>query len=257
MDTQILYYWAQFHNLNNLQKRELFSRLISERLNINCEAHIYRILTRFTFQTLRKKYGETYQFTQAEQSFNLLLKELTLYPSTVHNWYYTTIQKQPLKLVKNECATVSTGSICECCISEDVKKQLDHNYELRLASKRIYQTIIKAELFKEELCKGKVFLDDVEIRRILRRLVEYTYYKKGKEHFFEDIEVIIQKVLQKKEVKPITVLKWFYLLQHHPELLKEVHQNKISPDDIFVQSGVKMMKEIRGGIYATDCNVSN
>ena len=58
MDTQILYYWAQFHKLNNLQKRELFTKLISEKLNINCEAHIYRTLTRFTFQSLRKNMGK-------------------------------------------------------------------------------------------------------------------------------------------------------------------------------------------------------
>jgi len=37
MDTQIFYYWAKFHNLDNIQKRELFTKLIFEKLNINCE----------------------------------------------------------------------------------------------------------------------------------------------------------------------------------------------------------------------------
>lgn len=255
MNTQILYYWAQFHNLDNFEKRELFTALISERLNINCEAYIYRILTRFTFQTLRKKYEETYQFTQAEQSFDLLMKELTLYPSTVHNWYYSTIQKHPLKLVRDECATLPTGSICECSISSIVKERLEKDYDLRLASKRLYQTLIKAELFKEELGKEKIFLDNVALCKSLRRLVEDDYYRKTVKFHAEDLTIRV--ILQRKGTKPITVLKWFYLLQHHPELLKEVYQHKISPDDIFVQSGIKLVKDIRGGIHATDCHVSN
>ena len=261
MDTQIFYYWAKFHNLDNIQKRELFTKLIFEKLNINCEAHIYRVLTRFTFQSMRKKYGERYKFTLAEEEFDGLMKELSLSPSTVHNWYYTTIQKFPLKLVTNECANLPTGNICGCCISEDVKRRLDNNYEFRLVSKRLYQNIIKAELFKEELCKGNLFLDDVEIRKSLRRLVEDEYYKdqyqRRTKFHLREADIVIQGILQKKGVKPITVLKWFYLLQHHPELLKEVYQGKMQPDDIFVQSGIKLVKDMRGGINATDCHVSN
>ena len=255
MDTQILYYWAQFHNLNNLQKRELFSKLISERLKINCEAHIYRILTRFTFQTLRKKYEEAYKFTQAEQSFDILMKELAISPSTVNNWYYVTIKKYPLKLVTNECAHLPAGNICECSISEDIKKQLESNYELRLASKRIYQTIVKAELFKEELSKENLFLDNVEICKSLRRLVEHDYYRKTVKLHAE--ELAIKAILEKKGIKSITVLKWFYLLKEQRELLKDVYQGKIQPDDIFVQSGIKLVKDVRGGNNAADCNVSN
>mgnify|MGYP001589638451 CR=1 FL=1 len=240
MNTQILYYWAQFHNLDTVQKRELFTALISERLNINCEAHIYRILTRFTFQSLRKKYGETYNFTPAEKRFDGLMEELSLIPSTVHNWYYTTINKHPLRLVRDECATLPTASICECSINI-VKERLEKDYELRLASKRLYQTIIKGELFKEELCKEKVFLGNVELCKSLRRLVENDYYRKNVMLHAEDLT--IKAILQRKGIKSITVLKWFYLLRHHHELLKEVYQEKISPDDIFVQSGIKMIKE--------------
>ncbi|GEM_PF-2817281 len=255
MNTQILYYWAQFHNLDTVQKRELFTTLISERLDISCEAHIYRILTRFTFQTLRKKYEEAYQFTQAEQSFDLLMKELVLSPSTVNNWYYATIKKYPLKLVTNECANLPAGNICECSISEDIKKQLETNYELRLASKRIYQTIIKAELFKEELCKANVFLNNVEICRSLRRLVEQDYYRKTVMLHAEDLT--IKEILEKRGIKSITVLKWFYLLKEQRELLKDVYQGKIQPDDIFVQSGIKLVKDVRGGNNAADSYVSN
>ena len=148
-----------------------------------------------------------------------------------------------------------TGSICECSISSTVKERLEKDYELRLASKRLHQTIIKAELFKEELCKANIFLDNAEICKSLRRLVEKDYYRQTVEIHAEDL--VVKEVLQKKGIKAITALKWFYLLRHHPELLKEVYKNKISPDDVFVQSGIKLMKDVRGGIYATDCNVSN
>ena len=255
MDTKILYYWAQFHNLNNLQKRELYTQLISRRLKINCEAHIYRILTRFTFQTLRKKYEEMYRFTEAEQGFDLLMKELGLPPSTVQNWYYMTIAKHPLLLVKDECAGLPTGSICECSISGIVKERLEKDYELHLASKRLHQIIIKAELFKEELGKANIFLDNVVICKSLRRLVQNDYYRQTVKLSAEDL--VVKEVLQKKGIKPITVLKWFYLLRHHHELLKEVYQDRIKPDDIFVQTGIKMMKDVRGGTNATDCDVFN
>lgn len=254
MDTKILYYWAQFHNMNNLQKRELFTKLISEKLNIGCEAHIYRLLTRFTFQSMRKKYGEKYKFTQAEKKVEALMKELLLSSSTVHNWYYATIGKHPLTLVENECANLPTGNICECCLSENVRKKLKNNYELRLASKRLYQIIVKAELFKEELCKD-AFLDNDTISKSLRRLVERDYYRKTVKINAEDI--VVEKTLRKRGIKPITALKWFYLLKNHPELLKKAYQDKISSDDIFEQSGIKMMKDLGGDINATDCHVFN
>lgn len=60
MKTELLFQWAKFHNMDYLEKRELFSQLINEQLQIRCEARIHRVLTRFTFQTLRKKYGEMF-----------------------------------------------------------------------------------------------------------------------------------------------------------------------------------------------------
>ncbi len=260
MDTQMLYYWAKFHNMNNIQKRELFSKLIAEQLGIHCEAQIYRVVTRLSFQSLRRKHGELYKLTADEQSFDKLLQELSLSTSTVMNWYHSTLKTNPLKLKKNECAEKSIGCICECCISDEVRERLENNYEFKLVSKRLYQVTVKAELFKQNLVEENIFLSDVELRRSLRRIVEQDYYKdrykKRTKRCLKEQELTVQKVLSKIGLKAMTVLKWFYLLRHHPELLKKVYSGEINPEEVFVKTGQKMIKEMRGGQYA-DGNVCN
>ena len=139
METQLLYSWAKFHSLTYLEKRQLVSQLIAEKLNIHCEARIYRILTRLTFQTLQKKYGENHQFTADERRFQGLLAELELPASTVLNWYYSTARSNPFYLQQHECKDILTGQICECTISPEVREKLKDNYEFKLASKRLYQ----------------------------------------------------------------------------------------------------------------------
>jgi len=60
--------WSAFSKLSSLEKRRLLTELIGEKLGIRCEARIYRVLTRLTFQTLRKKYELSYEFTNDEVS---------------------------------------------------------------------------------------------------------------------------------------------------------------------------------------------
>jgi hypothetical protein len=52
--------------------------------------------------------------------------------------------------------------------------------------------------------------------------------------------------LEKKRIRAITVLKWFYLIRQHPELLKIEN----SPDDVFETGAKILMNELRGGCNA-------
>jgi len=256
MDTQLLSTWARFHKMSNLEKRKLFSGLVVERLGRRCEAHIYRVLTRLTFQTLRRKYELQFRLSGQDALFDGLLQELCLSPSTALHWYYSTLKELPLKLEKGECADLPTGTICECCLSDGVRKRLAESYDLRLASKRLYQVIVKSELFREELLKNNLLLGDAELCQSLRRIVEQDYYAQHRKssYVLGDLEVKLNSMLVKRGIRAITVLKWFYLLRHHPELLAKASSGEISPDEIFEKSAQLLMKDLRGDTYA-DCNV--
>jgi hypothetical protein len=248
METQLLSTWAKFHKMGNLQKRELFSNLTAERLNRRCEAHIYRVLTRLTFQSLRRKYEVQYRLSAQDALFDGLLYELGLSPSTALNWYYSTLKERHLWLEKGECADLPTGSICECCLSDAVRKRLAESYDLRLVSKRLYQVIVKAELFREELLKKNLVLSDLELCQGLRRIVENDYYVKRhkRSYVLGEVEVKLSGLLVARGIRAITVLKWFYLLKHHPELLVRASTGEITPDDIFDKSSQILMKDLRG-----------
>lgn len=248
MNTQVLFQWAKFHKMSYLEKRQLFSQLISEQLQIRCEARIYRVLTRFTFQTLQKKHGERYQYTKDEQEFSSFLNKLGFSPSTILNWYYDTIKEKPLHLEVNECSSITTGNICECCISKDVRERLKKNYEFQLASKRLYQILVRIELFKDALEKEKLFFSDDELRIRLRRVVEFDYYQKRrkKPYKLEGDDLRLKEFLDKRKVKAISILRWCYLLRDHPELMKQVHDGRIEPDEVFN----KCSEKLRGDLYA-------
>ena|SRR3989338_8736676 len=258
METQLLYSWAKFHSLTYLEKRQLVSQLIAEKLNIHCEARIYRILTRLTFQTLQKKYGENHQFTADERRFQGLLAELELPASTVLNWYYSTARSNPFYLQQHECKDILTGQICECTISPEVREKLKDNYEFKLASKRLYQIMVRLELFKELLIKKEIHVTDDELRLSLRGIVEYDYYleRRKKPYVLKEIDLALQKILQERGIRAITVLRWLYLLRHHPELLRKVYQGEINPDDIFDKSALLLAKSLRGDIDGNS-NVCN
>jgi len=255
MDTQLLYQFAKFHKMDNLEKRQLFTTLAGERLGVLCEARIYRVLTRLTFQTLRKKYEEVFHFTEDDKRFDVLMRELALSPSTVLAWYYTTVRKNPLLLEKNECKGLTTGNICECCINDEVRKSLENNYEYRLASKRLYQIMVRVEVFKGVLAKEGILINDDELRLSLRRICEqeyylHRYYKRRTRFHLRDTDRKIQQVLVKIKLRPITPLKWFYLLKHHPELVRKAQQGEIAPDDIFVHPMQVLKNDIfKGGVF--------
>jgi hypothetical protein len=190
--------------------------------------------------------------------FEGLLQELCLSPSTALHWYYSTLKELPLKLEKGECADLLTGSICECCLSDGVRKRLAESYDLRLASKRLYQVIVKTELFREELLKDNLVLSDEQLCQSLRRIVEQDYYAQHHKRSYAlgEVEVRLNSLLVKRGIRAITVLKWFYLLRHHPELLAKAGSGEISPDEIFEKSAQRLMEDLRGDTYA-DCNVCN
>ncbi len=253
MGTQLLYYYAQFNRMGNLEKRQLFTKLVGERLSFRCEARVYRVLTRLTFQTLRKKYEEVFHFTEDDKRLDVLMQNLELSPSTVLAWYYTTVRKHPLHLVANECKGLTTGNLCECCISDDVRKKLENNYEYRLASKRLYQIIVRIEVFKGVLAKENVLINDEELRLSLRRICEHEYYpnrfKRRTRYHLRDVDRKIQQVLAKIKLRPITPLRWLYLIKHHPELIKQAQQGKLAPDDIFVHPMQVLKNDIQGGVF--------
>jgi len=255
MDTQLLYQFARFHKMGNLEKRQLFTRLASERLGVSCEARIYRVLVRLTFQSLRRKYEEQFNFTQDDKRFDVLLQELGLSPSTAVHWYYVTVRTQPLSLAKDECKDLTTGNICECCISDKVRQQLENNYEYRLASKRLYQIIVRVEVFKGVLAQEGILINDEELRLSLRRICEqeyylHRYYKRRTRFHLRDTDRKIQQVLGKIKLRPITPLKWLYLLKHHPELIKKAQQGEIAPDEIFVRTMQVLKNDVfRGGVF--------
>lgn len=246
METQWLFGWANVQKGGILGKRELFNALLAERLSIRCEARIWRVLTRLTYQSLRKKYELRYEFTRDEKRMGSLLQELGLSPSTCFAWYYRTFEKHPLKLVKDECRDDQTGAICDCSLDEVVREQITQNYEYKLASKRLYQVIVKVELFKRALVRADIRLDDEEICKGLRRLVEEKYYKhqyKRRTMFhLRKCDLLVQKVLDKRNIGAMAVLKWFYLLLKHPELLRKAQHNLIAPDEMFKEA-MDMMKE--------------
>jgi len=254
MDTRLLYQFAQFSKMGNLEKRDLFTNLVKEHLDFRCEARIYRVLTRLTFQTLRKKYEEVFHFTEDDKRLDILMQELAFSPSTVLAWYYTTVKKNPLRLEKNECRGLTTGNICECCISDEVRKRLESNYEYRLASKRLYQIMVRVEVFKGALAKEGILLNDDELRLSLRRICEHEYYlnrfKRRTRYHLRDVDRVVQQALAKIKLRPITPLKWLYLVKHHPELVKKAQQGEIAPDEIFVHSMQVLKNDVfRGGVF--------
>lgn len=251
MGTQLLYQFAKFHKLGNLEKRELFTKLVNERLNFSCEARIYRVLTRLTFQTLRKKYEEVFHFTEDDKRLDVLMQELGLSPSTALNWYYQTVGVHPLHLEKNECKNLTTRNICECCISDKVRKRLENHYVYRLASKRLYQIMVRVELFKDVLTKENISISDDDLRISLRRICEQEYYlrnyKRRTRFHLRDVDKEIQKVLEKIKLRPITPLKWLYLLKHHPELVKKAQEGEMHPDEIFERPMIHLRKDMMRG----------
>ncbi len=254
MDTQLLYQYAQFSNMGNLEKRALFTKLVKERLDFRCEARIYRVLTRLTFQTLRKKYEEVFHFTEDDKRLDVLMRELALSPSTVLAWYYSTVRKNPLFLEKNECKGLTTGNICECCMSDEVRKHLESNYEYRLASKRLYQIMVRVEVFKGVLANECVLINDEDLRLSLRRICEHEYYpnrfKRRTRYHLKDVDRKILQVLAKIKLRPITPLKWLYLVKHHPELVKKAQQGQLAPDDIFVHPMQFLKNDLsQGGVF--------
>jgi hypothetical protein len=254
MDTQLLYQFAKFHKMSNLEKRQLFTKLVGERLGVYCEARIYRVLVRLTFQSLRRKYEEVFNFTQDDTRFDALLQELGLSASTAVNWYYTTIRKQPLNLAKNECKDLTTGNICECCISDEVRKKLENNYEYRLASKRLYQIMVRAEIFKDVVAKEGILITEDDLRLSLRRICEHEYYpnrfKRRTRYHLRDIDIKIMQALTRIKLRPITPLRWLYLLRHHPELVRKAQQGQLAPDDIFVHPMQILKNDIsQGGVF--------
>ncbi|MEM4264104.1 MAG: hypothetical protein QW666_04410 [Candidatus Woesearchaeota archaeon] len=246
MDTKILYHYAQFQKLGNLEKRELLNKLVKERLGIGCEVRIYRILTRLTFQTLRKRYEIRFAFTKDEITLAEILNELCLPPSTCHHWYYSTFEKiQPIQSLKSECSACSFGKICEYTVPKEIMDKITNKYEYRLVSRRLQQILVKIELFKNNL-QGS-WTDD-EIRICLRRIVEKDYYRQHIELTEKD-DLIVQ-ALKKSNIKAITALKWFYAIKNSPELLKTAQQNKIAPDEVFEKSMINLKKDLRGDTYA-------
>lgn len=250
MDTRILYHYAEFQRLGNLEKRQLLNELVKERLGIGCEVRIYRILTRLTFQTLRKKYEVSFAFTKDEIALAEILKELCLPPTTCHHWYYTTFEKiQPMQALKSECSACSFDNLCEHAISKEIMDKIEHKYEYRLVSRRLQQILVKIELFKDKL-QGN-WTDD-EIRISLRRLVEKDYYRKNVKLIEKD-DLVIQ-ALQKSKIRAMTALKWFYAIKNSPELLKLAQQNKIMPDEVIEKSIINLKKDVEEDIHA-NCNV--
>ena len=246
METEILYYYAKFRKMSNLEKRQLLNKLITERLGIGCEVRIYKILTRLTFQTLRKKYECIFAFTKDEQNLAKILKELDLAPSTCHHWYYSTFEKiKPIQSLKSECPSCSLKQICEYTIPEEITNKIKNKYEYNLVSKRLYHILVKIELFRNEI-EGE--WTDEEIRICLRRFVEKSYYRKNVD--LPKRADLISKALKKRKIKAMTALKWFYVLKNSPELLKKAQNNEIAPDEVFDKSMIKLKNELRGDIYA-------
>ena len=61
-------------------------------------------------------------------------------------------------------------------------------------------------------------------------------------------DLTIQKILEERKIGIMTVLKWFYLLKNHPELLKKAQKTDIEPDEVFVQSMNSLKQDlIQGG----------
>ncbi|MBW2972796.1 hypothetical protein KY346_00205 [Candidatus Woesearchaeota archaeon] len=246
METKMLYYYAKFQKMSDIEKRQLFNKLVKERLRIECEARIHKILTRLTFQTLRKKHGENFTFTKDEQKLAEIFKELNLSPSTCHKWYYSTFEKiKPIQTLKSECSACSIKHLCEHTVPKELIEKINNKYEYELVTKRLQQILVKIELFRNEL--NNTWTEE-EIRTCLRRLVEKDYYRKEIELPNKAGDIIT--ALKKRKIKAMTALKWFYVIKNSPELLKKAQQNEIMSDEVFDKSMIKLKNELRGDIHA-------
>src|SRR3989344_5790942 len=229
MDTQLISSWATFDKLSYLEKRAYFRVLVAENLYIQCEARLYRVLTRLTFQSLRRKNELHYQLTKDEELLDNLLQKIGLSASTCNNWFYSTLKQKPLELVENDCKDNPTGAICDCCVDPSLREKLRQNYDFQLVSKRIYRTLVNVELFKAHLLKEKIILSDDEIRKSLRRLVEEKYYSARHKNRLElrASDISLKEVLCERKIGAMAVLNWFYLLKNHPELLLKIRADKL------------------------------
>lgn len=246
METKILYYYAKFRKLDNISKRHLLNTLVKEKLGINCEVRMYRVLTRLTFQTLRKKYEEKFDWTKDEKKLSKVLKEFELAPQTCHHWYYSTFEKiKSLQPLKAECSSCSFNELCEYTVPDEIMEKINNKYDYLLVTKRLQKILVKIELFKDKL-KGN--WTDEETRICLRRLVEKDYFK-------DNISLpknsnLIVNALKKRNIKSITALKWFYVLKNSPKLLKKAQQNEIMPDEVFDKGMIDLKEDIRGDTHA-------
>lgn len=225
MDTQILKWWAKFHKLSYVEKRKIFSQLISDECSINCEWRIYRILTRLTF----KRYNDIHKIPHPEDRLvQKFIDELDLSPSTAHKWYYGTRKEKDYEQKCDNCKNCRFASTCDGNMDEDSYNSINNKYEYGLISRRLYQIITKTEKFKGLL---KEEIEDSELRLILRRLMQYQYYSK-KEIVHTPQELSVLEVLKTMSVKPVTVLKWLYVVKDSPELMSLAKENKISPNEV-------------------------
>jgi len=242
MDTKILKWWAKFKKLSYLDKRKIFTQLVSEETSINCEWKIFKILTRLTF----KRYKDLHKIPHPDDKHvQKLLDELSLSPSTVNNWYYSTRNKTPLELRGDSCGGCRFSSFCDGSLDKNSYNNIKDKYGYDLLSKRLYQVLIKVEKFKGLL---KTKASDADIRIVLRRLVQYDYNFKNTDEYSE-LETDLLNALGRMKYKPITALKWFYALINSKELMQMAIANKISPDEVIRRSMLNMKHELHDPIY--------
>jgi hypothetical protein len=234
MDVQILRWWAKFQKLGYLDKRRIFSQIVSEETGISCEWKIYRILTRLTF----KRYKDLHKIPYPDDKFvQKLLDELCLSPSTVNNWYYDTIDKVAFEQKCEKCESCRFTHTCNGSLDKKSYTNIVKKYEFKLMSNRLYQILIKVDKFKGLLCEE---IEDPELMLILRRLMQYEYYTK-KEVVHSQRELAVLEALNKMSAKSGTVLRWFYVLKHSKELVEMAKANQISPNEV-VKRCMKSMK---------------
>ena len=225
MDTQILRWWAKFQKLGYLDKRRIFSQIVSEETGINCEWKIYRVLTRLTF----KRYKDIHKIPHPEDKFvQKLLDELCLSPSTVNNWYYGTLDKTAFEHGCEKCESCRFNHTCDGSLDKKAYTNIVKKYEFKLISNRLYQILIKVDKFKGLLSEE---MEDSELRLVLRRIMQYEYYTK-KEAVYSQRELVVIEALKKMSAKSGTVLRWFYVLKHSKELMEMAKANQISPNEV-------------------------
>lgn len=242
----LIHSWVKFNNMSYLDKRAYFRKLVADTFNIKCEARLYRALTRLTFQSLRRQHELRYQFTSDEEKLDGLLRTIGLRSSTCNNWFYSTLHQKSLELVPYDCKDKSIGVTCDCCVDSSVRDKLKANYDLQLVSKRIYRTLVKIELFKAHIQKSDICLSDDEIRKSLRRLVEKQYYQKRHKTppELQTCDEVVKTVLVERKIGAMAVLKWFFLLKNHVRLLNDVRNNRLQPDELFVENMRTMRDDI-------------